>query len=93
MGILIRKEEKKDYNDIFNVNRLAFGQKEESKFVNKIRNGNNFIADLSLVAERDGKIIGHILFSKIKIKGNSIFECLALAPMAVVPEFQRKIKV
>ena len=90
MDILIRKEEKKDYNDIFDVNKLAFGQEEESKLVDKIRNGNNFIPDLSLVAEKDEKIIGHILFSRIKIKGNSIFECLALAPMAVVPEFQRK---
>jgi predicted N-acetyltransferase YhbS len=90
MDILIRKEEKKDYNDIFDVNRLAFGQEEESRLVNRIRNGSNFIPDLSLVAEKDGKIIGHILFSRIKIKGNSIFECLALAPMAIVPEFQKK---
>ena len=59
MDILIRKEEKKDYNDIFDVNKLAFGQEEESRLVNKIRNGNNFIPDLSLVAEKDEKIIGH----------------------------------
>jgi len=90
MDILIRKEAKKDYNDIFYVNKLAFGQEEESRLVNKIRNGNNFIPDLSLVAETDGKIIGHILFSKIEISGSSKFNSLALAPMAVVPEFQRK---
>jgi len=90
MDILIRMETEKDYEDISNVNRLAFGQEEESRLVNKIRNGNNFIADLSLVAETGGRIIGHILFSKIKISGSSIFESLALAPMAVVPDFQRK---
>jgi len=90
MDILIRKEARKDYDDIFNLNKLAFGQEEESRLVNKIRNGNNFIPELSLVAEKDGKIIGHILFSKIRISGSLIFESLALAPVAVAPEFQRK---
>ena len=90
MDILIRKEAKKDYDGIFEVNKLAFGQKEESKLIDKIRNGNNFIPDLSLVAEKNGKIIGHILFSKIEISGSSKFNSLALAPMAVVPEFQKK---
>jgi len=90
MDILIRKEEKKDYNDIFEINKSAFGQEEESKLIDKIRSGDNFISDISLVAEIDGKIIGHILFSKIEISGSSIFKSLALAPMAVVPEFQKK---
>lgn len=88
MNLIIRKEEKKDYKDIFEVNKLAFGQEEESSLVEKIRNSQNFIPDLSLIAEVDYKIIGHILFSKIKISGRSIFESLALATMAVIPKFQ-----
>ena len=89
MSILIRKEEEKNYRNIYEVNKLAFGQENESKLVEKIRGGNNFIPELSLVAEIKGRTIGHILFSKIKIIGSSIFETLALAPMAVIPEFQR----
>ncbi len=46
--------------------------------------------ELSLVAEMDDKIVGHILFSKIQIVGESIYDSLALAPMAVIPEYQMK---
>lgn len=90
MNILIRKEEEKDYKNIYEVNKLAFGQENESKLVEKIRKSNNFIPDLSLVADINNRIVGHILFSKIKIIGSSIFETIALAPMAVIPEFQRQ---
>ncbi len=90
MNILIRKEEEKDHKNIYEVNKLAFEQENESKLIEKIRVGSNFIPDLSLVADINNRIVGHILFSKIKIIGNSIFETLALAPMAVLPEFQKR---
>jgi putative acetyltransferase len=90
MNITIRKEEEKDYKKVYEVNLLAFQQENESKLIEKIRKGENFIPELSLVAEIDDEIVGHILFSRIKIVGNSIFESLALAPMAVIPEFQKQ---
>jgi len=48
------------------------------------------ISELSLVAEIEDKIAGHILFSRIKNVGYSIFDYLALAPMAVIPEFHKQ---
>jgi len=90
MNIVIRKEEEKDYKQVYEVNKLAFQQENESILIEKIRKGENFIPDLSLVAEIDNKIVGHILFSKIKIVGDSIFESIALAPMAVIPAFQKQ---
>jgi putative acetyltransferase len=90
MDILIRKEEKKDLKEIYEINRLSFGQENESKLIDKIRAGSNFIPDLSLVAVSGNRIVGHILFSKIKIIGSSVFETLALGPMAVIPAFQKK---
>lgn len=90
MNILVRKEEEKDYKKIYEVNKLAFGQENESKLIEKIRKGKNFIPDLSLVAEIGNKIVGHIMFSKIIIVGSSVFETLALAPMAVIPAFQKQ---
>jgi len=90
MNITIRKEEERDYKKVYEVNRLAFQQENESKLIEKIRKGNNFVPDLSLVAKIDDEIVGHILFSRIKIVGDSIFESLALAPMAVIPEFQKQ---
>ena len=90
MDIIIRKEEEKDHKNIYGINKSAFGQETESKLVEIIRRGSNFIPGLSLVADTDNGTIGHILFSRIKIIGSSVFETLALAPMAVLPEFQRQ---
>ncbi len=90
MNTTIRKEEEKDYKQIYEVNKLAFQQENESKLIEKIRKSKNFIPGLSIVAEIDNRIVGHILFSKIKIIGASDYESLALAPMAVIPEFQKK---
>ena len=86
----IRQETTADYRAVYALNEVAFGQKDESELVEKIRKGYYFIPELSLVAEVDGQIAGHILFSKIKIKSDMEFESLSLAPMAVLPEFQKK---
>lgn len=90
MSIKIRKEEENDRIQIYEVNKLAFQQENEGKLIEKIRKSENFIPELSIVAELDNRIVGHILFSKIKIVGDSDYESLALAPMAVIPEFQKK---
>jgi Predicted acetyltransferase len=90
MNTTIRTEKENDHKPIYDVNKLAFQQEDESKLIEKIRKGENFIPKLSIVAEIDNRIVGHILFSKIKIIGDSDYESLALAPMAVIPEFQRR---
>lgn len=86
----IRQETPADYQAIYKINHLAFKQENESKLIDKIRLGNTFIPELSLVAEKEGKIIGHILFSKIKINGTNSYPSLALAPMSVHPDFQKQ---
>jgi predicted N-acetyltransferase YhbS len=90
MEISIRQEEEKDFEMVYEINKLAFGQENESKLVENIRKGENFVPELSLVAESDGEVVGHILFSKIKLVGEGEFESLALAPMAVVPKLQKQ---
>ncbi len=90
MKILIREEKEKDCKKIYEVNKVAFGQEKESKLVDKIRKSENYIPGLSLVAETGGRIVGHILFSKMRIIGSSVFETLTIAPLAVIPDFQRQ---
>jgi len=88
--MIIRREEKKDFKSIYEINEQAFKQKNESELIERIRASKNFIPELSLVAEKNGKIVGHILFSKIKIKGEKKYESLILAPLAVQPELQKQ---
>ena len=87
----IRAEQEQDYKAIHEVNERAFEGEEEARLVESIRKSPEFIPELSLVAIREGRIIGHILFSIVRIrKDNNRTPILALAPMAVLPEFQRQ---
>jgi putative acetyltransferase len=88
--IQIRKETKEDFESIDEVNRQAFEQEFEGQMIRKIREGQNFIPELSLVASDETVIVGHILLSKIKIQGEREYETLALAPIAVKPQYQQK---
>jgi putative acetyltransferase len=90
--LLIRPETTADISAIREVNKLAFdGRDAEPGLVAAIRASTSFIPELSLVAENNGGIIGHILFSRIHIQsGKEQIPALALAPMAVVPEYQKQ---
>lgn len=89
MSVLIRLERLSDQNDICNVSRAAFGGDAEAKLVDELREG-GFVC-VSLVAELDGKVVGYILFSRIAINTVSgKADAIALAPMAVLPEYQRQ---
>lgn len=90
--MVIRKEEAKDYDEIYKIVKEAFESAEhsdgnEQDLVIALRNGDAYISELSLVAEINGKIVGHIMFTKVKIG-----ECiqLALAPLSVLPEYQKR---
>lgn len=89
--IVIRPERKEDFEAIHEVNRLAFGQEDEALLVRRIRKSSRFIPKLSLVASREGQIVGHILFSLIDIENRHANRpVLSLAPMAVLPDFQNQ---
>lgn len=92
INLTIRPEQPADIPAIHEVNHSAFGQAEEAVLVDHLRSSDAFIPALSLVAVLDAQIVGHILFTKIKIKddlGNA-HDSLALAPMAVQPGFQNQ---
>lgn len=88
----IRQENKKDYEEVYNVIKTAFETAEhsdgnEQDLVVALRDSNSFIPELSLVAVQENKIIGYILFTKIEI---GEYEELALAPLGILPEYQRQ---
>lgn len=87
--ITIRKETPADYAAVRNVNNRAFGQRDEGLIVDRLRERG--MAIISLVAAEDDRIIGHILFSPVTVESDKgKFEAVALAPMSVLPERQRK---
>lgn len=92
----VRKETREDYCEIEELIKRAFqfaehSDKNEHKLVAKIREGENYIPDLALVAVGDGKVLGYVMLSKIEIKSQEkIFPALALAPVCVMPEYQKQ---
>ena len=64
------------------VVRAAFGQDEEADLVEALRRAGD--AAIALVAERDGAIVGHVVFSPMREPER----CVGLAPVSVAPEFQ-----
>ncbi|MEZ5944920.1 MAG: N-acetyltransferase [Planctomycetaceae bacterium] len=89
MSVAIRPEAEQDREAIWNVNQAAFEGDDEANLVDALRDGG--FVEVSLVAEVDGKIVGHILFSRVAIITNvGTVDALSLAPMAVLPSHQRQ---
>ncbi|MEZ0181741.1 GNAT family N-acetyltransferase [Flavobacterium oncorhynchi] len=96
MEVKLRQENENDYKSVFQLIEKAFEKEEysdhkEQFLVERLRKSEAFIPELSIVAEVEDKIVGHILFTKLEIKNESqSFQSLALAPVSVLPEFQGK---
>jgi putative acetyltransferase len=87
--IIVRHEKPSDIAAIHHVNEQAFTSPEEADLVDMLRAHGK--VSLSLVAVNDDRIVGHILFSPVTIeKAEKTVPALGLAPMAVLPEFQRQ---
>ena len=88
-GFQVRPEGDGDFGAIRTVNREAFGTVAEADLVDALRaNGD---AALSLVAEDDSGVVGHILFSHLPIRTTARdVAAVALAPMSVLPRWQRR---
>jgi putative acetyltransferase len=87
--VIVRKELFEDIDAIRQINEEAFGQSLEADIVDALRV--DCVEFLSFVAEVDGKVVGYILFTPVLIEtdGEGI-EGAGLAPMAVLPEYQRQ---
>jgi putative acetyltransferase len=85
----IRPEEAADIPAIYAVNEQAFGGSYEAKLVDLLRAADK--ATISLIAEHEGQIVGHILFSPVTLTPpRPDLKLLGLAPLAVLPAFQNQ---
>ncbi len=84
-----RREEPRDADAVWRVNELAFGEPTEANLVRDLTAAG--ASTLSLVAEKDGYVVGHILFSPVTIETPAgQVTAIGLAPMAVLPDQQGK---
>lgn len=84
---VIRAEAPGDAARVRAVHTAAFGQPDEARIVDALRGA---VAPLvSLVAERGGRVVGHVLFSPVAIEGASDAPpCCGLGPVGVQPDAQ-----
>ena len=86
--VVIREREPADDEAIRRLNDGAFGSSLEAKIVEDLRKAR--LAAIELVAVEEGEIVGHILFSALKVTfDEELIPTLALAPMAILPGRQR----
>ena len=85
---LIRNEEESDWAAVYALNVAAFETPAEANLVDALRQQARHV--ISLVAEENLAVVGHIMFSPVKLSGHSELIIMGLAPMAVAPEHQRK---
>ncbi|MDQ8727260.1 N-acetyltransferase [Bradyrhizobium sp. LHD-71] len=87
--MIIRPETPDDVAAIGEVVTAAFGQPMEAELVARLRSDGDLT--LSLVAEDEGAIAGHVAFSRLWIEdARGRAPGISLAPVAVLPVQQRK---
>jgi putative acetyltransferase len=86
--MIVRPELPQDPPGIRSVHLEAFESAAEANLVDELRAVARPL--VSWVAEEDGQILGHILFSPVSLTGHPELYLLGLAPLAVLPPFQRR---
>lgn len=93
----IRQTTEADYAQIYHLIQTAFETAEhrdgtEQDFAVDLRNGANYIPELDLVAELNGELIGHIMFTKTVVTqpDDSRYDTLLVAPLSVLLEFRNR---
>jgi len=86
--MIIRESNESDYNTIMMVNKAAFNSDVEPKLVSDLISDPSAKPVLSLVAVKDGEIVGHILFTKCSLEPSTDISIYILAPVSVLPSHQ-----
>jgi predicted N-acetyltransferase YhbS len=97
IAMIIRREAPEEFPQIYHLVKRAFQTAQvtngkEQDFVDELRSGGNYIPELALVAEEEGRLIGHIMLTKAFIShAEQQFETLFLGPVSVVREERNKV--
>ena len=87
--VVMRLEEQRDAKQIRDLLEVSFPGFGEALLVDRLRHDGDLV--LSLAAEDEGVVIGYIAFSRLIVEGSETsFRAVALAPLAVYPEYQQQ---
>jgi putative acetyltransferase len=93
----IRKEREADYRNVEQLVREAFWNLyvpgcDEHFILHNLRHSQDFIPELDFVAEKEGQIVGQIVYSRgsIKDEHDEEKEVITFGPVSVLPAFQRQ---
>jgi len=88
--MIIREALDSDLESVLAVERAAFGSDEEAKLVQDLLGDTSAKPFVSLLAYQDDHAVGHILFTRARLVPQASLSICILAPMAVVPNAQKK---
>ena len=96
-NIIIRQETPADYAAVEHLTREAFWNVYrpgclEHYVVHVLRNDSAFVPELDLVMERNGQLIGHVMYMRAKITADDGRELpvMTFGPISIHPDFQRR---
>ena len=86
--LTIRPPVAAEQDAILAVHRAAFGREDEARLVDQLAAAGRNVFEW--LAEQDGAIVAHTLFSPVRIEHGDDGRVLGLAPVAVTPAWQRR---
>lgn len=96
-GYIIRREKECDYRETENMTREAFWNEycpgcSEHFLIHNMRSHKDYVPELSYVLEKDGEVIGSVMYSKCVLRSEEgeEKEILSMGPICVKPEYQRQ---
>ena len=97
MNIIIRNEKENDYRTVEELTREAFWNLyvpgcNEHFILHNLRKSSDFIPELDFIAEKEGQIVGNIVYSRgiIKDQQGAEKEVICFGPVSVLPAFQKQ---
>lgn len=88
--MVIRKALDSDFNDVYSVECKAFGFNKEANLVKDLLSDPTAAPALSLLAFENDRAVGHILFTKVYLEPETSLSLYILAPLAIIPEYQKQ---
>ena len=92
VDVFLRRELPGDQDGVFALHAAAFARPgeaipQEAVLVQALRAAGDIVPELSIVAEQDGEIVGHVVCSRATVDGQ---RSLGLGPLGVHPDRQRR---